>query len=561
MKYHVRKDDLNRAAIAANKVASVCRTIPACAVVRVDARPGCLEFRTTDLATYRLERIAAERIDGRGSACAIVAARSLRDVVKAQSGKVLSVEISADSLAVGGVPVELSEVPAEDLPTWPDLEEPERAALDWPSFATAAAKVLPAISKEESRFQLAAALLEVSDDGKAELVATDGHRLHAATLETRGDTVQPVHTLIPREVISDLATSPRLRAMGGDLRPVLDLSPHHGRITCAAASGLGVVWLYRIPEGKFPDYERVIPAAAELPTAGAVDSAVWSRAIKALLPTVDGRAPAMRLVMTPNGCELSTGPDGFDPQASKDLPGTWTAPAAVVGLNPHYALDVLKAGATSAAFLDENSAALWTADGFRAVIMPIRLGESSEKLAELAEHVAARLNGGAVAKPVPAEIVAPAVAETATETKEPARKAPIRKAPARKAPARKAPARKASKPSKRKATGRTDRQRPKPQPSKRPAAVAAAAGDGRPARPVAVAGEAGDVLRWARGAGYAAEMRGAWVWVRFDGKPSAAVRDGLKAHRLRWAKRRSIRDRCSWWYYAPARPAAERQAA
>ena len=64
----------------------------------------------------------------------------------------------------------------DDFPTLPTVEDGRRVEIPFTDFRRMIAKILFAVSAEESRFQLNGALLKLKD-GSLEMVATDGHRL------------------------------------------------------------------------------------------------------------------------------------------------------------------------------------------------------------------------------------------------------------------------------------------------------------------------------------------------------------------------------------------------
>ena len=219
MKYEVGKTELNRAAAAAYKASYA--GIPGCAVVQIEAGKDAVELRSTDLKVFRSEKVLAHRIEGRGNAAAVVTARSLRDVVRAQPGKTLALEITDDGLRVGGVPVEPSTVPPEDIPVWPAaVEDGAAVPFQWEALRDAVVKVAAAVSTEEHRFTFQ--LLHVAAVGReVELAGTDGHRLHVARCATRAEMTEDAEDLVPLAVAQELKSSVALRAIGGELRPVL----------------------------------------------------------------------------------------------------------------------------------------------------------------------------------------------------------------------------------------------------------------------------------------------------------------------------------------------------
>lgn len=127
------------------------------------------------------------------------------------------------------------------------------------SLLDAIKKTLPAVSTEESRFTLNGALLEIKD-GRATIVATDGHRLSMQSFdapEIEGDH----RFLIPRRTMETVyklfAKEPGSLVMKQLFGPENKGQRTH-YITFEKPDGSAIL-LARELTGNFPDYQRIIP--------------------------------------------------------------------------------------------------------------------------------------------------------------------------------------------------------------------------------------------------------------------------------------------------------------
>jgi DNA polymerase-3 subunit beta len=107
-------------------------------------------------------------------------------------------------------------------------------------------KVLFAVSSEESRFQLSGALLKLKGK-RAEMIATDGHRLALIDVALPRAASGEEAVLVPRKALHELL---RLEGEGS-------LELRRGEHHLAFRAGEREM-ICRILEGSFPDYERVI---------------------------------------------------------------------------------------------------------------------------------------------------------------------------------------------------------------------------------------------------------------------------------------------------------------
>jgi DNA polymerase-3 subunit beta len=177
-----------------------------------------------------------------------------------------SAESSASTLAISGYP---------ELPE----QQEHLGSIPAPALLDAIRKVVSAISPEESRFTLNGGLLEVVD-GKATMVATDGHRLSIQKFDAP-DLSGAHRFLIPRRSLETLqkmfAKEPGNLSIGQHIgKP-----PENPKLSAQEKARLTSKYLYfgrpdstlmaRQLSGNFPDYRRVIPDQANMTHTAIVD--------------------------------------------------------------------------------------------------------------------------------------------------------------------------------------------------------------------------------------------------------------------------------------------------
>ncbi len=332
----------------------------------------------------------------------------------------LSIKGAADAI--------LATLDPEDFPTLPSqgnvAGQVVFAGDDW---ANLIAKVLPSISREESCFQLAGARFELN--GRCRAIATDGHTLHLAESELFLEapkirkTKSNPHSLafeglVPRAVLHPFSLDSFVKKLGPgrkrshrpDVR--LSWSEHHGWLETP-----GIRYTFRLLEGTFPDYDRVIvkrsktqvhieTTAAELircATGAAAGCGDNSRTVRLDIQAIEDATPDV-LFATLTGadgngklakaelngathvymdqlcaawCKNQTGAETKDcPRHGVKGEPEWFR----VGLNPDYLNRVVSAfpadDVVRLDMEDASSPCLVTFDSdptFRAVIMPVRL--------------------------------------------------------------------------------------------------------------------------------------------------------------------------------------------
>jgi DNA polymerase-3 subunit beta len=197
-------------------------------------------------------------------------------------------------------------------------------------------------------------------------VATDGHRLAMCTVPhaTQGDRVQAI---VPRKGVVELA---RLLADDdGDV--VLSLGRNHLRATHA-----GYTMTTKLVDGRFPDYEKVIPRQAR--HALVSDREVLRQAFARASILSNEKYRGVRLILEPEQLTIQAN-NPEQEEAEEVVAVEYGGDRFEIGFNVSYLQDVLGALQTETVRLsvaDANSSALIEgpgADDALYVVMPMRL--------------------------------------------------------------------------------------------------------------------------------------------------------------------------------------------
>jgi len=225
-------------------------TLPILANVLIRKTGDAVQLTTSDLEIQI--RTVAELGGDTGDFTTTVGARKLIDILRTMpNDQVVSLESSATKLILKGGKSKftLQSMPAEDFPLvqesanfGPAFSVPQKtlkALLNQVSFAMAV---------HDIRYYLNG-ILFVAEGQQLSLVATDGHRLAfaSATLDVE---VPKQEVILPRKTVLEL------QRLLSDADGNIDMQFANNQ---ARFSFAGMEFVSKLVEGKFPDYNRVIP--------------------------------------------------------------------------------------------------------------------------------------------------------------------------------------------------------------------------------------------------------------------------------------------------------------
>ncbi len=259
----------------------------------------------------------------------------------------------------------------DDFPKLPAIPKPV-ATVGADLLADCVEKTSFAISADESRYVLNAALLTLRPDGVT-MAATDGHRL--ALVERKVQTPglkQEVSLLVPRKALSLLR---RLAEEGGDGAHV-ELSKDESHLFFALGSR---VLATRQLTGQFPNYESVLPK--ENGKVVDLNRGAFEAVVRRVALLADDRMHGIRLALGKNQIEVSAASPEYG-EAKELVEAQYNQEGVQIGFNAEYLLDFLGAITASNSIRvqlkDGESAAEFCLSGndsgqFRYVLMPVRL--------------------------------------------------------------------------------------------------------------------------------------------------------------------------------------------
>jgi len=221
------------------------------------------------------------------------------------------------------------------------------------------------MAQQDIRYYLNGLLLVV--DGKNVIaVATDGHRLAYAQVQVEQEFARQ-EVIIPRKTIIELQ-----RLLEDKEDPVqIDIANNQVKLTFA-----DIELVSKLVEGKFPDFNRVIPKGYK--NSFTLSREQLLRSLQRAAIMTSDKFKGVRCVITPGSMQiLSTNAD--QEEAMEEIEIDYGGDNVDIGFNVSYLLDVLnnlKCDQVCVSLGDSNSSALITVPentDFKYVVMPMRI--------------------------------------------------------------------------------------------------------------------------------------------------------------------------------------------
>ncbi|WIT13322.1 DNA polymerase III subunit beta [Paucibacter sediminis] len=348
-------------------------TLPILANVLIRKQGSQVELTTSDLEIQ--VRTTVEFDGDAGNFSTTVGARKLIDILRsmpADQTVSLTANGSKMTLQGGKSRFTLQTLPADDFPLV------QEAADFGPAFAVPQKTLKHLINQvhfsmavHDIRYYLNG-ILFVAEGKNLTLVATDGHRLALAqaTLETD---IPKQEVILPRKTVLELM---RLLKDGG--KDGSDDQPIEMRFAGNQAkfSFSGMEFVTKLVEGKFPDYNRVIPKNHKFNVTLGRQTLLSSLQRAAILTSE--KFKAVRLSFEPGLLSIASS-NAEQEEAKEEIEIDYNGDLIETGFNVTYLMDALQNMSQDMVSIDLNdsaSSALITIPeqtGFKYVVMPMRI--------------------------------------------------------------------------------------------------------------------------------------------------------------------------------------------
>lgn len=367
MNIKINRDTLLKPLSAVSGIVERRHTLPILSNLLLEARQNSIVLTATDLEMQISLSIDS---DAGGELSTTVSAKKLLDICRALPENAEINMATTDSrmqVKAGKSRFNLQTLPASDYPVM------TKAAGAEPSVVTVSQGVLKrllkqvefAMAQQDIRYYLNGLLFEVNAN-RLNLVGTDGHRLSFTSAELNRN-YEKQELILPRKTVIEL-----IKLLDeSDEEVTVEIVPGQVNFSFGA-----IRLISKVIDGKFPDYNRVIPVGHKNTFTIARMTVLLSMQRASILSNEKYRG--IRLVLSNNSLRLIS-TNSEQEEAEEELEINYNGDALDIGFNVTYMIDVLNNVSSDQivfSFADANSSCLVTVpedENYKYVVMPMRI--------------------------------------------------------------------------------------------------------------------------------------------------------------------------------------------
>lgn len=368
MKFSIQRDTLLKPLQAIATVVERRQTLPVLSNILMSLRSNRLAMTATDLEVEIVADIPIEKAD---EGDITLPARKLVDICRAlPEGAVINFDIETEkSRAViksGKSRFTLATLPAAEFPNIEDIKGLFDFRISQAILKRLMEKTQFAMAQQDVRYYLNGLLIEVTNN-TVRAVATDGHRLAMCKHEMDVSPDQGIQVILPRKGVVELS---RL-LNDSDVSANITIGNNHIRISLQ-----DFTFTSKLIDGRFPDYERVIPKNSDKVVVA--DKELMRQALVRTSILSNEKYRGIRLRLEPGLIQAQANNPEME-EAEEAIEVNYSGSELEIGFNVSYLLDALGAIETSDVNLalgDSNSSCVLTPSTNHEctyVIMPMRL--------------------------------------------------------------------------------------------------------------------------------------------------------------------------------------------
>lgn len=374
MKFSLNRDDLIQPLHSVIGVVEKRQTLPILSYLLVNINGDKITLTATDLEVEITTTFTVDGISLQGDFT--VPAKKIFDICKnLNSGELINFNIQENKVIIKTETSRflLSNLPANNFPNLDPVQITTEFSIPQSDFKSLIEMTQIAIATQDVRQYLNGLLFEVFND-ELRAVSTDGHRLAYSVVTSISnpiniskDTIQQI--IVPRKALMELF---RL------------LKDHDAPVRIYLSTSLikvkfdDVVFSSKIIDGRFPDYQRVIPDDNLCTKSFIVDREVFVQSLSVISVLSNERFKAVRLELSNNNIKAVVhNPE--QEEAEENIHIEYNGEEFVIGFNINYLLDVLhtiKQDQIIMRLTDTNHSCLisgYNDDNSKYVVMPMRL--------------------------------------------------------------------------------------------------------------------------------------------------------------------------------------------
>ncbi len=367
MKFTINREALLKPLQLVAGVVERRQTLPVLSNVLMVVDGDHLSLTGTDLEVELVGQVSLDKVYEGGEIT--VPARKLMDICKSLPENTL-IEFYQDDqrvkLKAGRSRFTLSTLPANEFPSIDEEAGSMTFTIGQSRLRRLIDRTAFAMAQQDVRYYLNGMLLEVSQNC-LRAVATDGHRLAMCVVDADINQAEKHQVIVPRKGILEMA---RLLTEGDEMVHIT-LGASHIR----AKTG-DFTFTSKLVDGKFPDYDRVLPRGGDKIIIG--DRQELRQAFQRASILSNEKYRGIRLILSDGLLKImANNPE--QEEAEEELSLAYNGEYMEIGFNVSYLLDVLSVisgDSVKIILSDPNSSALLEeseSGDSTYVVMPMRL--------------------------------------------------------------------------------------------------------------------------------------------------------------------------------------------
>ena len=366
MKITAQRETLLKPLQIVSSVVERRQTSPILANTLMSVTGNMLTLTGTDL---EVEMVATMEVESEQDGDITLPARKLMDLCRTlPDGAKIEIAIEKDRAVIrsGRSRFTLTTLPAVEYPNIDPIETPLSFQLPQAQLKQLIEQTQFAMAQQDVRYYLNGLMLEITPD-RVVTVATDGHRLAYSEIQASTEVSENRQVIVPRKGVVELH-----RLLDGEDTPVeIQIGKNHIRLILPS-----VTFTSKLIDGKFPDYQQVIPANPG--RSMVVNRENLHQVFNRIAVLSNEKFRGMRLQLEANLLRASVhNPE--QEEAEEEIEVSYTGDEFEIGFNIGYFMDALSAirsDDVKVSFTDSNHSCLvqgMNDEQSRYVIMPMRL--------------------------------------------------------------------------------------------------------------------------------------------------------------------------------------------
>ena len=333
----------------------------------IQVEDGGVELRSTDMELGLRVRLDAQPEQ---SGSVVLPGRLLLDVVRALPQDQLTLEYRSSQhdvqVVCGSARFQLRTLPPEDFPKLPDPPGDDVLRMPAAAFVETIARVARSASRDETRPHLTGVLVS-AQERELRMVATDSYRLSVKETTLDSPLSGSVEANVPARTLQELG-----RIASGAGADTIGVSATENQVIFTVDD---VVLSSRLVEGRFPNYQQLLPDAYEHELRLGRNELV--EVVRRISLLAQKNAP-LRLRFSEGSLDVSAQTPDVG-EASESLPVPFKGEPLEIGFNPEFFRDGLESAESDELLLKLISplrpGLIQSGDdgGFLYLVMPIRL--------------------------------------------------------------------------------------------------------------------------------------------------------------------------------------------